>query len=150
MFLRTAALGVVLLWSVCALPAAACTLALSTGGTLALSGDASRLDSTVAGGSGAAVTILNLALSPATITVSAPTLQAYPGGFDPGGATLQVAYTGGGLLSGVNRSFTSAPSNFQVPALLGVATLLTVHNRIQTTIGFATGTYQTSTVITCS
>lgn len=149
MLLRTALVSL-LLGASAALPAAACTLTLTTGGTLALSADATRMDSTVTGGAGAVITILNVDITPATISVAAPVLQAYPGGFDPGSATLQVAYAGGGLLSSVTKAFTSSPSNFQVPALLGVATILTVQNRIQTTAGFSTGTYQTSTVITCS
>ena len=52
--------------------AAACSLALSTGGTLALSGDATRLASTEPGGVGATFTVLNLSLGAATVTVSAP------------------------------------------------------------------------------
>jgi hypothetical protein len=150
MFLSPVLLGAALALGVCACPALSCSLALSTGGTLALSGDASRLDSTVAGGSGAVVTILNLDLGAATITVAAPTLHAYPGGFNPGTSSVTVAYAGGGLLNGVSQGFTPNQTQFQVPALLGVATALTVHNRLETGTGFSTGTYMTRTVITCS
>lgn len=131
-------------------PATACSIALTAAGTLALSGDATRLDSTVSGGAGAVLTLLNLNLSKATITVSAPSLNSYPPGFNPGAATTSVAYVGGGLLTGVNQGYTASGSTFELPALLSVASILTVHNRVVSTVGFSTGTYQTRTVITCS
>lgn len=130
-------------------PAAACSLSLGVGGALGLSADGLRYGSGEAGGVAKTLTILNLGLSAATITVEAPGLTAWPSGFNAGSALVEVAYAGGGVLSGVNQPYTRDASQFQVPALLSVATLLTLHNRIVSTAGFASGSYQTRTIVTC-
>ena len=54
-----------------AFPALGCSLTLGTAGTLALSADGTRLESTVAGGVAATFTVLNLSLGEATVTSNA-------------------------------------------------------------------------------
>jgi hypothetical protein len=130
-------------------PAAACSLSLGVGGALGLSADGLRYGSGEAGGVARTLTILNLGLGAATITVEAPALAAWPNGFNAGSALVEVAYAGGGLLSGVTQPYTSGASQFEVPALLSVATILTLNNRITSTAGFASGSYQTRTIVTC-
>lgn len=130
--------------------ASACSLALGTGGTLALSGDATRLASTEPGGIAATFTVLNLSLTAATVTVSAPQWVGYPAGFNVGAAQLAVAYTGSGVLGGVSQGYTGGNTQFNVPGLLSLAVLITVNNRISSAGGFASGTYSTRTVVTCS
>lgn len=131
-------------------PAAACTLTLNTGGTLALSADATRFGSDEAGGIPATFTVLNLSLGEATVTVDPRPLDVYPSGFDAGATRVYAAYSGVGLLAGVNRAYVSHPTSFKVPGLLSLAVIMTVNNRITSSKGFASGTYQTRTVITCS
>lgn len=135
--------------ALCAAPATAatCTLALSTAGVLALSADAMRLASNEPGGLPAAITIASIGTN--TVTVSPPSLAAYPSGFDPGGASLAVAYAGAGLLSGVMQPYTGQQTSFEVPGLIGTV-ILSLDNRITTSTGFAAGQYQTRTVVTCS
>lgn len=128
--------------------ASACTLALGTNGTLALSSDGTRFGSGE-GGVAATFTVLNLLSPAATVTVSPPTLVTSPSGFNAGSAQLQVAYSGAGLLSSVSQGYTSSQTGFAVAANLALTTL-TVNNRIVSSSGFASGTYQTRTVITCS
>lgn len=133
-----------------AVPALGCSLTLGTGGTLALSADGTRLESTVAGGVAATFTVLNLSLSEATVTVSPPQWVSYPAGFGIGAASLAVAYSGSGVLGGVAQGYTSAQTQFTVPGLLSLAVLMSINNRISNAAGFAAGTYQTRTVVTCS
>jgi hypothetical protein len=129
-------------------PARACAIALGTGGTLALSADGTRLGSGEGGVAGT-FTVVNLISPAATLTVSPPVLVTAPPGFDSGGAQLQAAYFGAGLLSTVSQDYTAAPSSFVVAANLGLS-VVTLNNRIVSATGFASGTYQTRTVITCS
>ncbi len=130
--------------------ASACSLSLGTGGTLALSGDATRLASTEPGGIAATFTVLNLSLGAATATVSPPQWVAYPPGFNVGAAQLAVAYTGSGLLAGVSQGYTGGSTQFNVPGLLSLAVVMSVNNRISSAGGFASGTYSTRTTVTCS
>jgi hypothetical protein len=130
-----------------AAPAAGCSLVLGLGGTLALSPDATRLASDEAGGLAKTVTIANLTLEDATISVGAPTLYEHPAGFDAPGASVAISYSS--LLSGGLHAYTSGASSFSIGALT-VATILTVHSRITSPAGFAAGTYRTRTVLTCS
>jgi hypothetical protein len=131
-------------------PVLGCTLSLGTAGTLALSSDGTRLESSVAGGVAATFTVVNLSLGTATVTVSPPQLVAYPAGFGVGSASLAVAYSGSGVLGSVNQGYTGSTTQFSVPGLLSLAVLMNVDNRISNTAGFAAGTYQTRTVVTCS
>ncbi|HZY69100.1 MAG TPA: hypothetical protein VFE52_10950, partial [Devosia sp.] len=85
--------------------AGACELALGLGGTLALSADATRLGSDEVGGAAKLLTIANVGLQSATVTVSAPTLNEYPSGFDASAALVSVSYSG--LLSGVQQAYTT-------------------------------------------
>ena len=133
-----------------AFPALGCSLTLGTAGTLALSADGTRLESTVAGGVAATFTVLNLSLGEATVTVSPPQWVSYPVGFGIGGASLAVAYSGTGVLGGVAQGYTTGQTQFSVPGLLSLAVLMSINNRISNAAGFAAGTYQTRTVVTCS
>lgn len=148
MLLKALPLLAMLCAALAAAPASACALALGTPGTLALSTDGTRFGSGE-GGVPATFTVVNLLQPAATVTVAAPTLVTSPGGFNSGAAQLQVAYSGAGGLSGVNQGYTSSQTSFGVPANLGL-TVLTLNNRILSSSGFAPGTYQTRTVITCS
>jgi hypothetical protein len=130
-------------------PAAACALALGTPGTLALSADGTRLASSE-GGVAATFTVLNLALDNATVTVSAPQIVQSPTGFNLGAASAEVAYSGAGLLGSVRQAYTASQTSFDVPGLLSVAALMRIDNRIVSAAGFAAGSYQTRTVVTCS
>lgn len=127
--------------------AASCTLALSAPGVLALSGDATRFASTEVGGAPATVAIGSIGTN--TVTISAPTLTAYPPGFDPGSASLSLSYQGTGVLAGISQPYTSQPSSFEVPGLLGTV-ILNLNNRITASAGFSAGEYRTRTVLTCS
>lgn len=148
--LRRAVLLAALLGGAAPQQSLGCSLAITLGGTLKLSADGSRLGSDEPGGAGATLTIVNLGLGSANLQISAPMLVAQPSGFNAGGAVLEMAYAGGGLLAGRSRGYAPQPASFSVPALLSVATILTVHNRINSSSGFAAGTYQTKTVVTCS
>lgn len=130
-------------------PAPACSLTLKTAGTLALSADGTRLESTAPGGVAATFTVLNLSLGAATVTVT-PQWVSYPAGFGIGSASLAVAYSGTGLLGSVAQAYTTGQTQFEVPGLLSLAVVMTLNNRITRAAGFAAGTYQTRTVVTCS
>ena len=131
-------------------PALGCSLALGTAGTLALSADGTRLESTAPGGGAASFTLLNLSLSAATVTVAAPQWVSYPAGFGVGSASLAVAYSGSGVLGSVTQDYTGGATQFTVPGLLSLAVIMTINNRITRAAGFMAGTYQTRTVVTCS
>ena len=148
MQLRTLPLGL-LAWAAGLAPAAACSLALGVGGTLALSADGARLGSDEAGGRAATFIVANLLGSAATLTVSPPVIASSPPGFNVGTARLFVAYSGVGLLASARQSYTSAQTAFGVPRGLAAVTM-TVNNRVANVSGFASGTYQTRTVVTCS
>src|ERR1700742_3647231 len=74
-----------------------CALSLTTPGTLALSADGKTLGSEQTGGVPAVLSIVSVASNP--VSVAAPTLTSSPGGYDPTGQQLEVAYTG---LSGLS------------------------------------------------
>jgi hypothetical protein len=124
-----------------------CVLTLDTAGTLKLSGDGYRLGSQEAGGISGIVLIGSIGAS--TVTVSAPTLTQWPAGYNPAGLALEVAYRGTGVISSVNQGYTTGQTNFNVPNLINTVAL-TLDNRAVTATGFAAGTYQTRTVVTCS
>lgn len=146
--MRAAAL--VVLPALLCLPArAACALVVVNGGTLALAGNNTDLG-TEGGGSPATFTVANTDIVGATVTVTAPQWVQWPIGFNTGTAQNQIAYSGTGLLGSVNQPYTSSQTNFAVPGLLSLATLVTVNNKISNATGFQQGTYSTKTTITCS
>jgi hypothetical protein len=124
-----------------------CTLIVANGGTLGVSGDGARLGSQESGGISAVISVMSV--GPSTLTISAPSLTQYPVGYDPIGASLEVAYRGAGVLAVVDQPYTTAPTSVPVPNLFQEV-LLTLDNRIRTASGFTAGIYQTRTVITCS
>lgn len=133
------------------LPVAACGLALGTGGVLTLSGDGKTLGSDQLLGVPSTFTVTNGLLDgAATITVSAPTVSAYPPGFNIGGAQASIAYDGAGLLGSVHQGYTTSQSSFQIPGLLSLLVVMTINSRISSPTGFNQGTYNTKTTITCS
>ncbi len=146
---RPLGLGLVLL-GLAAAPAEACTLALGTAGTLALSADGSRLASTEAGGIAATFTVVNLTLGTVNVIVSPPGWVDYPAGFAVAGAQLAVAYAGAGVLGAVSQPYTGTQTQFAVPGLLSLAVVMRLDNRIVSPAGFAAGTYRTRTLVTCA
>lgn len=129
-------------------PAAAgiCILTLDTGGALALSSDGARLGSEEPSGRSAIIGVASIGSS--TLTIAAPTLIQYPAGYNPVGLALEVSYRSTALGS-VSQPYTTAQTSISVPNLAN-AVLLTVDNRVTTPTGFAAGTYQTRTIVTCS
>lgn len=127
---------------------AGCTLLLVLNtGTLARSADGTRLASDEPGGVAAVVNIVSLGSS--TLTIAAPTLTQSPAGFNSGGSSVQVAYSGTGLLSAANQPYTTSQTSVTIPNIVS-ALPLTINNRINSPSGFTSGTYQTRTVVTCS
>lgn len=124
-----------------------CVLTLDTSGALGLSGDGYRLGSQETGGASGIVLIGSIGSS--TVTVSAPTLTQWPAGYNPAGLSLEVSYHGSGVISSVTQGYTTSQSNFNVPNLINTVAL-TLENRAVTATGFASGTYKTRTVVTCS
>jgi hypothetical protein len=123
-----------------------CSVALTTPGILALSVDGTTFGSSEIGGLPAAVSIL--AVGSYTVTVNAPTRVNSPAGYDPTGEAVQVSYTGLAGLGLVNQGYTSSLSTFNIDTL--PLSILVMNNRITNPTGFAAGTYETRTVVTCS
>lgn len=123
-----------------------CSLALATPGLLAMSSDGQTLGSDQIGGAPATVNIISIGVN--TITVDAPALTSSPAGYDPVGQTIEVGYAGTAALAGIVQSLTGISTDFIV-GLLPLTSLL-VDNRITNPNGFAQGSYETTTVVTCS
>lgn len=124
-----------------------CSISLSTNGTLALSSDGTVLGSEESGGIAGAVLILSIGAN--TVDVDAPSrISSDPSGYNPSGETLEVKYVGAGGLIGINQDYTSLATDFPVANI--PLSLLTIHNRLTNSNGFAAGTYTTRTVVTCS
>lgn len=126
--------------------AASCTLALGTNGTLGLSADGQDLSSAEGGGTKATVTILSIGSN--SVNVAAPTLDSAPSAYDPGGQSLEMAYSGAGLLSSVTSGWSQSASSFAVGTI--ALSILDIDNRIHNPNGFAAGSYAMRTVVTCS
>jgi hypothetical protein len=143
------ALGAALLLALPA-QAATCLLTLPTGGALGLSPDASRMGSEEPGGGAGSITVA--ALGDGLTLTFAPVLDQYPGGFDAGGADVQVAYSGTALLGSLQHGYSSGPTSTPVPNLLSLldTALIRVNTRIISPDGFAAGTYRVRVVVTCS
>lgn len=133
------------------LPALACTLNLTSSGTLRSSLDNTVLGSQVNGNTPATLNILLSLLEGPTVTVEPPTVIVSPGGYNASLETRQVSYsvTSLGLFPGASQGYTSSTTSFST-GVLGLVTLtMTLHNRVNNTNGFAPGTYTTRTVVTC-
>jgi hypothetical protein len=123
-----------------------CSVALTTPGVLALSADGTIFGSEEIGGLPAAVTIL--AVGSYTVTINAPTRIASPGGYDPTGESIEVSYSGLAGLGLINQAYTTGLTTFPIDTL--PLSTLVMNNRITNPTGFAAGTYETRTVVTCS
>ena len=123
-----------------------CSVALTTPGVLALSADGTVFGSEEIGGVPAAVSIL--AVGSYTVTVAAPTRTNQPGAYDPTGESVQVSYTGLAGLGLISQAYTSSLTTFLIDTL--PLSVLVMNNRITNPTGFAAGTYETRTVVTCS
>jgi hypothetical protein len=138
--------GSLLFWAV-TVQAQVCTLTLATSGTLGLNTDGTVLGSEELGGVFGSVTIASVGAN--TVQIAAPTrISAPPAGYSSGSELVEVAYLGLGGLAVVNQPYTSATTNFGIGTI--GASILQIHNRIYNPQGFAPGTYQTRTVVTCS
>lgn len=122
-----------------------CTL-VATPGLLGLSSDGNTLGSEELGGLPAEVAIVSLGVN--TVTVGAPTRTGEPSGYNPSGEVVSVAYQGLVALGGISQSYTTSTTNFSVGIL--PLTVVQVNNRIVNPNGFIQGTYETTTVVTCS
>ncbi|RYE09319.1 MAG: hypothetical protein EOP22_09465 [Hyphomicrobiales bacterium] len=131
------------------LPAGACSLNLSTGGTLGLSADGRRLSSNE-GGLPATFTIADLSLLGSTISISAPQLVEHGAGFNAGSAVLESSYTASWLLGSSSSVYSSSTKSFDAPGVLNLVVTMTLNNRIVSDAGFPSGTYTTRTIVTCS
>ncbi len=132
-----------------ATPALSCTLTLGTPGTLGISTSGQYLGSTQPGGVAATMTVATV--GPSTMTVQPPTYTQVPSGYSGAGDTMEIGYTGSGLISGVTQAFTTGVTQFGVPNLLGIGTVIvTFNSRATTATGFRNGTYQMRTIVTCS
>lgn len=119
-----------------------CTIALSTPGVMVLSSDGTILGSDQSLGVPAAVAVVSIGSN--TISLSAPELVSHPGGYTPGGETVEMAYSG--LAS--NPLFSSLALDFDI-GLLSLQTLF-VDLRVDNPDGFVQGNYTARTVLTCS
>ena len=123
-----------------------CSVALTTPGVLALSTDGTIFGSEEIGGLSAAVSIL--AVGSYTVTVAAPTRTNAPGAYNPTGEAIEVSYNGVAGLGAINQAYTSSLTTFPIDTL--PLSVLVMNNRITNPTGFAAGTYETRTVVTCS
>jgi hypothetical protein len=122
-----------------------CTL-VATPGLLGLSSDGETLGSEELGGLPAEVAIVSLGIN--TVTVEAPTRTGSPVGYNAAGEVVSVAYQGLVALGGISQNYTTSTTDFSVGIL--PLTVVQVNNRIVNSNGFTQGTYQTTTVVTCS
>jgi hypothetical protein len=128
---------------------ALCALVVLTPGTLRLSADGVRLGSEEPGAVSATITVGSIGSS--TLTVAPPTITQTPPGHSTSGDLAEVSYQGSGLLSSINQGYTSAQTQVTVQNLgIGAVEVMTFNNRITNMSGFASGTYQTRTVVTCT
>jgi hypothetical protein len=123
-----------------------CSLSLSNAGTLAMALDGTVMGSEEAGGQPAHLTILSTGSH--TVTVGAPTLVSSPAGYATASQSLEVAYQGQSLLSGVSQAYTTSDTSFSVATI--ALSILEINNRIRNPGGFAAGSYATQTVVTCN
>lgn len=117
-----------------------CVLGITSGGVLAPSSDGRSMSSAQAGGLAGSFTLVAVGATP-RVKFTAPTAET-PAGFN-GGAVASVRYTS---LRGAQQDWTSAASTATAGALLDT---FTVHGKIESDSGFASGRYNVQTVVTC-
>lgn len=117
-----------------------CTLTAETDGSLSRNSAGTELGSDLSGGSPATLAVVAVGTAP-TLTFAAPVVDA-PGGDT--GTTGQIAYSSTG---GANQDYTDTQSTTTSGVLLD---LFTIHGRLQNEDGFLAGTYELTTVVTCS
>lgn len=124
-----------------------CTLAVTTPGVLHMANDGKSLDTTVPVVPTSAIfTVLSIGNS--QLTFGAPALVTSPTGYDSTGQTVEIAYTGEGLLAAVDQALTSTETSIAIPNV--PATALTVNAKLGNANSFVDGTYTVRSVVTCS
>lgn len=136
----------VLLAGLFPVPSRACTLALGSGGSLGLSLDGTVLGSEEGAGGPASLTLVT-GLSD-EVTISAASLMSAPAAYQQVGQAVEVAYSGLGVLSGINQPYTGSVTQFS-PGLIPLS-ILNIHSRVINGAGFASGNYTVRVVVTCS
>ncbi len=134
-----------------AAPAFGCTLTVDTIGGLRVAQDNTVLASDVGIPTPATLTAVLPILSGVTVTVASPTLVQQPPNYSFATSNTQVAYNAAvlGLIQLRDQPYTASQTSFST-GLLGAVTLtIVMHNRITNSAGFPSGTYGTSTVVTC-
>lgn len=117
-----------------------CVLGISTGGTLAPSSDGRTMSSAQSGGLPGGFTLVAVGATP-RVKFTAPVAET-PAGFS-GSAVASVRYTS---LRGAQQDWTSTATTATAGALLDT---FTVHGKIESDSGFASGRYNVQTVVTC-
>lgn len=117
-----------------------CILNVSTPGILGVGSDGNTLSSETGTGVAAILGVTAVGTIPA-LSFTAPTLVT-PAGFN-GTATTAIRYQ---ALSGRTQAYTSGASTMTGGTLLDT---VTINSRVQTTGGFASGTYTVRTTVTC-
>lgn len=133
-------------------PAAGCTLAIGVPGTLAINGTGTILSSDTLPGTPATLTVLLSLFQSAQVVVGAPVRVQSPGGYNPAGEIVEVAYSAAalGLLPIATQPYTMSQTSFGASGTLqSVLYTVTLNNRIANPNGFDSGTYGTRTTITC-
>src|SRR3569833_1488162 len=117
-----------------------CSLAVLSPGSMTLSSVGKTLGSDQLLGIPATVTVLSLGSN--TVTLSAPTLTASPGGYG-GGETVQMSYSG--LAS---HAYTTQQQTISL-GIIPITDLI-INMQVINAAGFIQGTYKAKTVLTCS
>ena len=117
-----------------------CTLNLSVGGKLAMSGDGKTMGTEIPGGLGATLLLVGVNLVP-ELYFTAQNLTG-PTGWSAT-PTMSIAVS---ALSGAQQPYTSSNFAIRPGALIDT---LTVHAKIDSATGFKAGSYQASTQVTC-
>lgn len=121
----------------------ACTLAVPTPGTLAITATGDLASAPLGA---ATVTILSIGSN--EVTVDPPQWVSTPSGYTASSEQLSVAYAGLGGLSVVNQDYTTAQTSFQVATL--PLTSMTVNVRAANGDGFVAGDYSMKVPVTCA
>lgn len=119
-----------------------CVLSIGSAGTMTVSSSGTVLSSENSGGSNAALTLVAIGAMP-TVNFAAPSLTTSPAGWSAS-PTVEVKYTSTG---GANQGYTSSSSS---ATLSGLSDSFVIHGRVTSTAGFAAGSYNLRTVVTCS
>lgn len=117
-----------------------CTVASATDGALAASPSGTQLDSELAGGRAASVTIVSTGSN--NVTFGAPSLSAAPNNYS-GTPTLAINYSG----AGITQADTAAAETHTIRYPGGA---INVNASATDPSGFPAGTYTVTTVVTCA